>query len=100
VDQYRKLCEKLGKDIPVYLYLVDSSMHSGSDRDFRGSMKNAGLDMQVFDLSGKIDYYSIPNLVSTMNVSRFSVVDEIMETPLLTLADVFKKTDARDLVTA
>jgi len=32
-----------------------------------------------------------------MNVSRFSVVDEIMETPLLTLADVFKKTEAREL---
>jgi hypothetical protein len=101
VDQYKELCQIQGKDIPVYMYLLGSSMFSYQDQDLRASMKRAGLDMEEFDLTGRtIDYYSIPNLVNSMSASRYSVVDEVMETPLLTLADVFKKTDATELVPA
>jgi hypothetical protein len=47
--------------------------------------------MQTFDLrDGKTDYYSIPNLVQTMRSNQYSLVDEIMATPLLSLSEVLK----------
>jgi hypothetical protein len=51
-------------------------------------MQQSGLDMQVFDLTGGVDYYSLPNLIQTMRTNRYSLVDEIMSTKLLKLADV------------
>ena len=35
------------------------------------------------------DYFSLPNLVQTMNANRFGVVDKIMAAPLVTLDQVF-----------
>lgn len=83
---YTKYCAKFGKDVPVYFY----KLH-GSDGDtFSGSMKQADADLQTFDLTGGLDYYSLPNIVQTMRASRFSLVDTIMETKLLTLNDIFE----------
>jgi hypothetical protein len=39
----------------------------------------------------KIDYYSLPNIIPTMKTTRYSLVDEIMGTPLLTLKQVFNQ---------
>lgn len=83
---YKKYSAAFGKDVPVYLYLCE-----GDTPGLVNDMKREEIDMQVFDLRGtKIDYYSIPNLVATMRTSRYSLVDEIMSTRLLTLKDVFK----------
>lgn len=55
------------------------------------------IDLQVFDLRqsgayGKVDYYSLPNLVQTMRTQRYSLVDEIYQTPLRTLDEVLSHT--------
>lgn len=82
---YKRYAEFAGKEPPVYLY------HCGSmDQTFTRSMKAAGFDLQVFDLANNIDYYSLPNLVSTMRTNRYSLCDEVMAMPLLTLKDGFK----------
>lgn len=89
--------EKIGKDVPVYLYQVpcDSPSAYGNDpRALAAGMARAGMALDVFDLTGGVDYYSLPNLAATMRANRYSLADEIMETPLLTLAEVFK--DARE----
>jgi hypothetical protein len=81
---YAAYAQAMSKQVPVYLYKV-----RGSDGDsFSGNLKRADIDCQVFDLTGGVDYYSLPNMVQTMRTQRYSLVDEIMETPLLKLEDV------------
>jgi hypothetical protein len=53
-------------------------------------MNQAGIEMQTFDIRGGTDFYSIPNLAQTLRASRYSLVDEILSTPLLTLSNVLK----------
>ena len=45
--------------------------------------------MTEFDLTSGIDEYSLPNLIKTMRTSKYSLVDEILNTPLHTFNDVF-----------
>lgn len=53
----------------------------------------AKLPIEQFDLRGtKLDFYSLPNLVQTMRVSRYSLADEILACPLATLDQVLDKT--------
>ena len=89
VNVYGPLCESVGKSIPVYLYRV-SGRTSYADLDLSNSMRAKGYDLQEFDLRGGTDYYALPNIVSTMRSNRYSLADEIMETPLLTLSEVFR----------
>jgi hypothetical protein len=84
-DVYRKYVELCQKDLPVYFYLCD-----GERNTFSTQMNSAGIEMQTFDIRGGTDYYSIPNLASTMRASKYSLIDEILTTPLLSLSDVLK----------
>lgn len=87
-DVYKKVADA---NLPVYLYRVGQRAQAwGLDKDLALSMEKAGYDLQEFDLTGiKVDYNSLPNLVQTMRANRYSLIDEIMETPLLTLDKVF-----------
>jgi hypothetical protein len=85
IDVYRALCKSMDKDIPVYLYRCP-----GEGDVFSPNMKRNGLDVQVFDMEMGVDYYSLPDLVKTMRVNRYSLIEEIMETPLLSLSNIFK----------
>ncbi len=94
-QMYGKLAEKLGKEPPVYFYHVSfggtwaqAAMANLELKAFGESLKVAGIDVQVFELGATVDYYSLPNLAQTMRVRRFGLADEILETPLLKLADV------------
>lgn len=83
-DAYKKYSDFAGKDVPVYFYDV----HGRSG--WKESINAAGIEMQTFDISGGTDYYALPNMVATMRASMYSLVDEILATPLLSLSDVFK----------
>lgn len=85
-DVYKRYSEFAGKEIPVYFYDVHGA--SGWEQ----LINSAGIEMQTFKVNGNIDYYSIPNLVQTMRSNQYSLVDEIMATPLLSLSDVLKST--------
>lgn len=92
--QYKKLCESLGKEIPVYLYWMKCHQPSKYNNDPDTMATNcleADVSLQTFDLRKGVDFYSLPNIIATMRTNRFGLVDEIMETPLLRLADVFKQ---------
>lgn len=53
----------------------------------------AKIDVQIFDLSvGEVDYYSVVNLVPTMKVARYQLLDEIQAMPLRTLDEVLDRT--------
>jgi hypothetical protein len=83
---YQKYAKKFDKEPTVYVYQTPS----GYKASFSANLKAIGIDVQDFKLSGQTDYYSLPNLVQTMRVNRYGLVDQIMETPLLTLDGVLK----------
>jgi hypothetical protein len=92
VDVYQRLCKTLERDIPVYLYWTKCHQPNTYDNNpeaLAQNMARANLEMQVFDLRTGTDYYALPNLVQTMKANRYSLVDAIFETPLLTLDEVF-----------
>jgi len=87
---YEKLTRDDAKTPPVYFYQVD-----GDSDSFSRSMSLAGIDLQTFDLKGgQIDYYGLPNIVQTMRANRYSLIDEVMATPLKKVADVLTVVDA------
>lgn len=86
---------QLGRTPPVYFYHIgfsgpkqSASMAMMELTAFSNTLSRAGIDVQKFALSKDVDYYSIPNLAQTMRVSRYGLVDEIMNTPLISLDDV------------
>jgi len=92
-DVYGRYCKKFEKEVPTYLYLTNGDV----DR-FSVNMRGAGHDLQTFDLRDKTtDFYSLPNLVQTMRASRYSLLDEILGTPLLKLADVYKNPELKSV---
>lgn len=96
VNAYAAYARQFEKRPPVYYYYVQSK-----ERD---TLKESidmigGLTVDRFDLTG-VDFYSLPNIVQTMRANRYSLVDEIMETPLLSLDEVFKVKEKGVLVNA
>lgn len=81
---YERYSDTFGKEVPVYLYRFN-----GDDPSFYARFVT-GHELQEFDCRVGFDYYSLPNLVSTMRTNRYSLVDEIMATKLLHLSDVLK----------
>lgn len=84
-DVYPRYAKMFDKEPTVYLYHC-GSRHGG----FKRTTNAVGIDVQVFDIPGTVDYYSLPNMVATMRTNRYSLVDEIMATPLLTLTGALK----------
>jgi len=82
---YQKYCEKFSKEPPVYLFQC-----RGDSPALIYSMQRSGLDMQVFDITGGVDFYSIPNLIQGLRENKYSLIDEVMSTKLLTVAEVLK----------
>lgn len=76
----------LDKEPTVYFYRT-----KGEPDSLSGRLKQADIDVQVFDLTSKTDYYSIPNLVQSMRTNRYGLVQEIFDTPLLTLDAVLPR---------
>lgn len=74
----------------VYFYRCAGSKGAG-DTDLSFSMQHSGLAIEEFDLShGQVDYYSLPNLVQTMRTAKYSLGQEILDTPLKTVDEVLK----------
>jgi len=88
-EVYKKYAAFVDKDVPVYFYHC-----AGGGDNLTARMNAAGIEMQTFDLrDGKTDYYAIPNLVQTMRSNPYSLIDEIMAVPLLSLSDVLKNSE-------
>jgi hypothetical protein len=95
-DEYRRLLKISEKDIPVYYYHCGSAIHGWGDSDLAENMKKSGFDLQVFELGDDVDFYSIPNLVQSMRTNPYSLVEEIMSTPLLKLSEAFSDGNQED----
>lgn len=109
-ETYPKYVKALGIIEPtVYFYQMETSFPAGTlaqhplfmleqqarleIEDFLGSSKFAGIDIQTFDLRKKtVDYHSVAELVSTMRVGRFQLLDEINGVGLRKLDEVLEAT--------
>ena len=84
-DTYKKYAAKFGIEPTIYFFRVPGeqdrlSLHCSQER----------IMLEIFDIKDKTDFYALPNLVKTMRTSRYMLVEDIMNTPLLTLNQVFK----------
>jgi hypothetical protein len=87
VDVYKRYSERFSKQVPVTFYRVSGDGDVLSDK-----MQRYGIEVQRYDLThGQIDYYSLVNTVQTMRVNRYGLIDEVMQTPLLTVRQVLPK---------
>jgi hypothetical protein len=94
-ERYERYRTQSGKEPPVYLYRVKPAMRGFADIDLKRSMAQAGIELSEFDLQGKTpDYYSLPAIVGTMRVNRYSLVQEIMEWPLMRVIDALQRKGA------
>lgn len=76
----------MDKEPTVYFYRT-----KGEPDKLSASLRVAHIDVQTFDLTGSTDYYSLPNLVQSMRTNRYGLVQEIFDTPLLTLDAVLPR---------
>lgn len=84
-DVYRTYSVVVGKKVPVYFYWLpgeDSSLFKSTN------------ELNIFDIRSGTDYHALPNLVQTMRTNRYSLVDEIMEVPLLTVEKALREKGA------
>mgnify|MGYP001589564453 CR=1 FL=1 len=91
---YKQYVQRQGKDIPIYLYRCDTSPQWRRETEtwlnaFIRSLADIGQDVTQFDIRGGVDAYSLPNLVQTMRTNRYSLAQEILDTPLLTREKVY-----------
>lgn len=82
---YERYVRQMGTEPTVYLWHVP-----GEQNKMVPLCERAGIQVTTFELGRDVDYYSIPQLALTMRTGRYSLVEEIMESKLLTFADVFK----------
>jgi len=81
---YKRYSNQIGKEPTIYLFEMD-----GEPNSLKGQ-----VEMEIFNLrGGKVDYNSLPNIVQTLRVNKYSLLDEIMNTPLLKMDMVFSRKD-------
>jgi hypothetical protein len=82
-EAYNRYKDIMKKEPTVYFYKL-----SGDRNVFSGNCKMVNVAIEEFDMT-RSDYYSLPNMIAMMKTTRYSLIDEIMNTELLTFKDVF-----------
>ena len=85
-DAYTRYIKKFGIEPTVYLFHVPGDSDALSEYCHR-----TNIMLEKFELGENVDFYSLPNIVKTLRTSRYSLLEEIMEMPLLAFTDVFKE---------
>jgi len=95
-ERYERFKKQFDKEPPVYLFRFESGMRGWADQDLAETCQRNGIAVTEFDMRGGFDYYSLPNVVSLMRANRYSLLEEVMGAPLLTLREVFKNATATE----
>lgn len=83
-DTYKVYTKKMDTEPSIYFFSVP-----GDPDVLSLYCQRSGIHIEKMDVFS-VDYYSLPNIISMMKTSRYGLIDEIMNTPLLTLNEVFK----------
>lgn len=88
-DVYKEYSAKVGKQVPVYFYETHATGRGFSDRPLVEYMKRERLEVHRFDYSNQtvIDYTNLPSIIATMKANPYGLIQEIMDTPLLTFSE-------------
>ncbi len=89
-DAYQKYVSKFSIEPTVYLLHVP-----GEENRMANYCSRSNIDLQITELGSRVDYYSLPNLIKTLRTSKYSLLDEIMESKLLKFTDVFQTEEFR-----
>ena len=84
-EAYLRYVDIMKKSPTVYFYKLN-----GDRNVFSENCKRTNTAIEEFDMT-QSDYYSLPNMVAMMKTTRYSLIDEIMSTELLTFKDVFER---------
>lgn len=82
-DVYNAMTAQATVKPPVYFCGV-VGLRGAADRSLGDSLRRAGIDFTSYDVQST-DYYAITNLVQNFRLQRYSLLQEVMDTPLLTL---------------
>lgn len=86
VPTYQAYCKRFGIEPGIYVVLL-----KGDAPALLEGLKVAGVAATISDMrTAGVDYHSLPNLVMTMRANRYSLLDDIMETKLVTVAEVLR----------
>lgn len=96
VSEYQRYARATGKEPTVYFYHCPTP-EADQPMQWPAYQRKHGIDVQTFDLRKKgsqseftVDYHSLPNLVQTMRTNRYSLADEILAMPLLTMEQALR----------
>lgn len=82
---YTEYAKRVGFNPVVYFYRLSGSENPAHAENFINICRRTGIDLQIFDLRGGTDHYALCNLSATMRLNRYSLIEEIMDTPLIDL---------------
>lgn len=83
---YNKYAKKIDKEPTVYHFRLDGDPNV---------LSMSGIQIETFNMGREVDYYSLPNIVTTLRTNRYSLVDEIMATPLLKLSEALYRKEEK-----
>jgi hypothetical protein len=84
-EAYVRYANMMKKSPTVYFYKLN-----GDRNVFSENCRMTNVAIEEFDMT-RSDYYSMPNMVAMMKTTRYGLIDEIMNTELLTFKDIFEK---------
>lgn len=90
---YAAYQKRFSQDPSVYFYRTLGDLNV-----FTRRLAQAQIDVSEFDLTGPSDYSSLPNIVQTMRVGKYGLLDEIMATPLRRLDEVLTYTKGMEVL--
>lgn len=91
VERYQFYTKKFDVEPTLYFYRF-----RGSDPDtISGKLNAASITVTTADIPPGFDYVAMPSLIEQMRTNRYSLIDEIFASRLLTLDDVFSRKEVR-----
>lgn len=84
-NAYLNYVKKMGIEPLVYFFEVKGNAIDSLST----SCKRSNITIEKYIIDNTFDYYSLPNILSTIKTNRYALLNEILDTPLLTLDKVF-----------
>ena len=82
---YKNYCNKMNIEPLVYFFNVKGN----STDSLSIYCKKSGIIIEKYEIDKTFDYYSLPNILSTIKKNRYDLLNQILSTPLLKLSDCF-----------